>query len=217
VNAADRAAYATRYRERLVRYGHDPRTLGWSNGRQELRFDALLAACPLDAAGSILDVGCGFGDLFAHLRARGWSGHYTGVDFIPDLIEVGRGAHPEADLRVADVSELEGERFDLVIASGIFNAVLLHEDPWKNVSKTLAAMFRLCRVAAASDFISSYVDYEDPGVLYTEPERVFAFAKTLTRRVRLLHDYLPFEFAVAIYRDDAVMPGARFRMIDGAG
>jgi SAM-dependent methyltransferase len=215
MNPSDRAAYAARYRERLARYGHDPRTLGWMNGRQALRFDALLSACPLEAVGAILDVGCGFGDLSAHLRARGWRGRYTGIDFIPDLIEVGRKAHPGADLRVADAADLGGEEFDLVLASGIFNAPLVHEDSWQHLSETLATMFQRCRVAAASDFLSSYVDYRDPGVLYTSPERVFSLAKSLTRRVRLLHDYLPFEFAVALYRDDTVRPGARFRTITG--
>src|SRR3990172_3106137 len=75
----DRSETIARYRERYRQFGYDPRTLGWNKGRQQARFAAVLDALGRDFA-SILDVGCGFGDLFGHLTTLGWRGDYLGGD-----------------------------------------------------------------------------------------------------------------------------------------
>jgi len=212
MNEADRREYRERYVRRLREYGHDERSLGWSSGKQHQRFAALTGFVPLTAISSVLDVGCGFGDLFPFLRAGGFTGQYVGIDFIPELIETGRAAYPDADLRVAELSEVRhAEAFDLVVASGLFNARLSHDDNWTNLTSTLRLMHGCARVAAAADFLSSHVDFTRADLSYTSPEDVFAFAKTLTRRVALSHHYLPFEFAICLYRDDEVLAGAQFR------
>ena len=211
MNPEDREAYRRRYRKRLDQYGHDPRTLGWASGKQEQRFKALTSFCDLQSLASILDVGCGFGDLYPFLLEHGFKGTYTGVDFMGDLIEVGRAAYPGAEFMVADFSEFQaGQTFDLVLASGIFNARLEGEDHWGYVTRTLEKMFDCCRVAAAADFLSAYVDYEREDLYYTSPEGVFGFAKTLTRRVAMNHAYLPFEFALCLFKDDRIAEQATF-------
>jgi SAM-dependent methyltransferase len=211
MNDRDRAAYRERYVGRLRVHGHAPPTLGWANGRQEIRFAALTSFLPLDRVASVLDVGCGFGDLFAFLRERGFRGSYTGIDFVPELIEQGRRAYAEAELLVADLAEFDpGRRYDLVVASGVFNAKLLAEDNWAHLAAGLRKMWELCSRVAAADFLTSYVDYEREDLYYASPEQVFGFAKTLTRRVALSHHYLPFEFAVGLFRDDRLAEGARF-------
>ena len=211
MNEYDRAEYRRRYGERLTRYHHDPRTLGWTKGKQPERFEALTQLLPLERLGSLLDVGCGFGDLWPFLRARGFQGAYTGLDFIPELIEVGRAAYPQASFLVGDFGDLEAaNRFDVVLASGVFNARLQAEDPWEYLTATLRRMHATCRVAACADFLTSYVDQPRDDLFYTSPEQVFGFARSLTRRVALLHHYLPFEFAVYLFKDDRLAERARF-------
>lgn len=212
MHEADRTEYRERYVRRLREYGHDERALGWSSGKQLQRFGALTGFVPLEAVSSVLDVGCGFGDLYPYLRSRGYAGTYRGIDFIPELIETGRRAYPEADLEVGDLTDLRGsESFDLVLASGLFNARLSHSDNWENLTSTLRLMHRCSRVAAAADFLTSHVDFTRDDLAYTSPEDVFTFAKSVTRRVALAHHYLPFEFAICLYRDDEVLPGTQFR------
>jgi SAM-dependent methyltransferase len=211
VNPDDRGIYRARYIERLAEFGHDPRSLGWSKGKQEERFTALTSRIDLTRARSVLDVGCGFGDLFPFLREHGFQGSYLGVDFIDELLEVGRKAYPDAQLRNADIDDFDSsERFDLVVASGIFNGVLEHEAQWARIERTLARMYELADFACAADFMSRYVDYTRDDTFYADPERVFTVAKTLSRRIALDHSYLPFEFAVWLFREDEVQDGARF-------
>jgi len=215
MNPADREAYHKRYTERLARFGHDPRTLGWDKGKQRERFDALTHLVPVARLGSVLDVGCGFGDLLPYLQEKGFAGAYTGIDFVPELIQVGRQAYPDACLEVADFSTFKpGESFDLVLASGIFNARLNDEDQRAYIENTLKKMWTHARVAASADFLSSYVDFRRDDLCYTSPETVFAFAKSLTRRVALLHDYMPFEFTLYLFKDDGIAERTLFHPLE---
>src|SRR6185436_17431608 len=62
---------ATWYADKVATHGYDHRGLGFrTRSSQVKRFEALLALGDFDGA-TVLDVGCGFGDLLAWLRARG--------------------------------------------------------------------------------------------------------------------------------------------------
>lgn len=217
MDPAEQEKYRQRYNERLAEFGYDPKSLGWMKGRQRVRFEALTRFVDLAKIGSVLDVGCGFGDLFGFLRDRGYTGNYVGIDFIERLVEVGREVYPEADLRTSTIADFDADvSFDLVVSCGIFNAP--HETSEKtltHIESTLGQMFQISNVAASADFISSYVDRRDDGVQYTRPEDVFSFAKQNTKRVALAHDYLPFEFSVCMYRDDRIQGNAEFYPLMG--
>jgi SAM-dependent methyltransferase len=218
MNETDRESYRRRYRERLAVYHHDPRTLGWDKGKQAERFEALTQLLPLDRIGSVLDVGCGFGDLYAFLRGHGFRGTYTGLDFVAELVEVGRGAYPGAEFVVGDFSEFPAEpRYDVVLASGIFNARLTAEDHGAYVEATLRQMHSVCRVAACADFLSSTADVRREDLYYTAPEQALRLALSLTRRAALLHHYMPFEFALYLYKDDRVAERALFHPVAAGG
>src|SRR5579864_4657824 len=127
MEAADRQDYIARYEGRLKRFGHSPESLGWGrHGRQEVRFSVLADYALCNRTASVLDVGCGFADLYDFLKARGWGGMYTGLDIVPGLLEEARRHHPLLDLHEADITEI-GEslpQYDVVVASGVFNAEL---------------------------------------------------------------------------------------------
>jgi len=211
MNPADLATYQKRYSSRLAEHGVTPQALGWMDGRQELRFAALTELLPVGRLRSVLDVGCGFGDLSAYLRSAGFQGTYTGIDFVPQLIEAGQKLYPAEDLRVSDVAEISAdERYDLVVESGIFNSRLEHEDNWTHIETTLEKMFALCEVAVTGDFLSAQVDFTQADAYYTASEKVLEYAKSLTRRVMVRHDYLPFEFAVYMFKDDRIVERNKF-------
>ena len=75
------------YEDKVRRYGYDHRGLGFRNkSSQDKRFEALVQLGDLDGA-RLLDVGCGFGDLLAWLRARGIEPDYTGIDLCEPMIQ----------------------------------------------------------------------------------------------------------------------------------
>jgi SAM-dependent methyltransferase len=69
---------------------------------------------------SVLDLGCGTGDLLASLEpARG-----VGVDLSPRMIEIARSRYPDLEFHCADVESFYiGDKFDYIILSGTLGEV----------------------------------------------------------------------------------------------
>jgi SAM-dependent methyltransferase len=73
---------------------------------------------------SIVDLGCGNGQLLETFRGSGFDWSYTGVDFSPPLLTAARKAFagdPKASFVQADVNTLEGVegRFDVAVYSHV--------------------------------------------------------------------------------------------------
>jgi SAM-dependent methyltransferase len=202
----DRDAYVERYQRRLEEHGYSPLTLGWGKpGREHVRFRVMADVVQEVDARSVLDVGCGFADLHDHLRGRGWDGRYRGLDIVPGLLEIARTREPGLDLEEADIATYrpdEGERFDVVVASGVFNARVHGEDNEAHISRSVRRMFELCERAICVDFMSTFVDFQNPDAWHTDPAWAIRLGRELSKRVKLRHDYMPFEFALAVYRAD---------------
>ncbi|HVN21450.1 MAG TPA: class I SAM-dependent methyltransferase [Dongiaceae bacterium] len=202
-----RLDYIERYEKRLHEFGYSPQTLGWGvHGRQEIRFSVLAEHALRRPESSVLDVGCGFCDLWEFLRSGGWRGHYTGIDIVPGLLEVARQRQPTLDIREGDItdSSFSLDEYDFVIASGIFNGALPGGGNELHIEAGLKRMFEHCRMATCVDFLTTNVDFKKPGAHHTDPAWARAVAKTLSRRVVLREDYMPFEFSIFLFRDDSI-------------
>lgn len=212
----DRQDCVERYEKRLKKFGDAPKALGWGKDRQEIRFSILCQPILERPDSSVLDVGCGFADLYDYLVAHGWHGHYCGIDIVPGLLKVAREKHDHLDLREVDIttSGLPLKTYDFAIASGVFNARLKVGNNVAHIEGALRNMYRLVRVAVCVDFMSTYVDFQRPDAWHTDPGWAFAFATKLTRRVVLRHDYMPFEFALILYRDDSISDSNVFKAIE---
>jgi SAM-dependent methyltransferase len=217
VKTEDRLDYVERYEKRLQEFGYSPATLGWGvHGRQEVRFPVLAEYALRMPDCSVLDVGCGFGDLYDFLRNRGWHGHYTGIDIVPGLLEVARERHPGLDVQELDITDDPASLgdYDFVISSGAFNAALPSGSNEVHIEAGLRSMYGRSRNATCIDFLSSYVDFQKAGAYHTDPNWAFATAKRLTRRVLLRHDYMPYEFSIFLFRDDAISERNVFRFVE---
>jgi ubiquinone/menaquinone biosynthesis C-methylase UbiE len=108
---------------RLVASSYDAiydRYVEWGGGHAERRreaIDAVLADGLVSPGGTVLDLGCGTGQLAtAYLVERGL--RVTGVDISVSSVAAARRAVPGAQFMAADMAELElpGESLDLVTA-----------------------------------------------------------------------------------------------------
>lgn len=190
-----------RYENRLKEFGYDPKTLGWRSKRQQyVRFEVLAEIGDLRNR-SILDIGCGFGDFYDFITEKGIKVDYTGYDISPKLIEIAKKTHPSIKFEVKDILKDHVERkFDYVISSGIFNHKISNNDLF--IREIFRKSFGLCNRGIAHNMLSGYVDYFDSELYYANPMEIFDFCKTLSRRVALRHDYMPFEFTVYVYKRD---------------
>jgi len=93
----------------------------WSNASQRYRFRVLTEIAPLESA-TVLDYGCGKGDLYCYLLEAGYRGTYTGFDINPELLELARAKYPGVRFEQRDIEQASiNEQFEYVLISGIFN------------------------------------------------------------------------------------------------
>lgn len=75
----------------------------------------------IDRSASVLDLGCGAGNLLVAMRRRGWAGHFTGVDVSEQAIETARNiGDAKAQWHISTIE-------DFNISPGAFKAISLCE------------------------------------------------------------------------------------------
>jgi SAM-dependent methyltransferase len=200
-----------RYNARFREYGIDPRSLGWDTARHLLRLHILASQWDLTGA-TVLDFGCGLGDLYGLLRDRGIPVRYHGIDINPTLTQAAASRFPDAEFTVRDIESQGLDReYDFVFASGVFN--------WNDgrneefLRNAMGLLCSKCRRGLGLNFLTSHVDYRLDHLFYVDPGLLIRLAQTYTRRISLRHDYMPFEFSVFLDFDQrfeascAVFPG----------
>lgn len=195
------------YERRLAEHGFDVAALKSGGlGKQFVRHSVQAHLFDLDGR-RILDVGCGIGMFYRFLRNSGINvREYIGVDIVEPFIEYNRSAYPEARFLNIDIlrDPLDDLKPDVVFMSQIFNAQYETADNDAIARAAVERFFAVAREGIVVDFMSGYVDYREAQHHYFQPEAMFQFAKGLTRFVSLQHDYLPFEFTLALRKTPSI-------------
>jgi SAM-dependent methyltransferase len=198
------------YADKVERFGHDHRGLGFRNrSSQEKRFEALLALGDFHGR-TLLDVGCGFGDLLPFLHERGIRPDYTGLDICEPMVRRCRErfASGEARFAIGDVLEFEPDgAFDFVVASGIFG--LDARGARARIRPTLQRMFGWARIGMAANFLSLRSREPAEARVYVDPCEALEMALALTPAAKLDHSYLPNDFTIHLHRTPAWETGPR--------
>ena len=192
------------YTNKLKRFGLTHQTVGWgSKTSQELRFEVLLRNLDLENK-TILDVGCGLGDLAAFIHSRAIKNFsYIGIELVPDFIEISQQRFKDnANIRFIrhDMEKLSDLvlNVDIVLISGALSLKI--GDNWNLMKKTVNDAFKLCKECLTVNFLTSYADFYLDKDYHFQPEKVFAFAKSLSPKVNLIHDYPLYEFTIQIFK-----------------
>jgi SAM-dependent methyltransferase len=202
----DRIATIDRYRSQYRKYGYSPKSLGWDKGKQDVRFK-ILTDCFDCCNKSILDIGCGFGDLNRVLQLRcGTNYKYLGVDLVDEFIQEGRSRYHSDNVKFIIGNFIDEEftqEFDIVISSGIFNHKFKDTNNYQFIDYVVEKSMCLAIEGVAFDFLSDKVDYQLDHAFHSSPEKILSIAYKHTRNVVLRNDYFPFEFSLCLMRDDS--------------
>lgn len=207
-----------RYSTRFQSLGVDVKTLGWgSSEQQRARFYQALLSTNIDlTTRSILDIGCGFGDLLSFMQEEDIEiCSYRGWDINPDLIEAARtnfesSTKNDVTFEVIDIlnQNIEKNISDVGYMLGLLN-LNFHED-FDNLTYSklmITNAFSAVNELLVVDFLSNRLtpDYpKEDFVFYHDPTTMLDFALTLTSNVILKHNYAPIpqrEFLLALYKN----------------
>ena len=157
---------------------------GWQEGNQEYNFKALsrineMTGVPFRGA-SLLDVGCGTGDLVDFLKDEELA-HYVGIDIYRPSLNIAREKHPQVTFIEGDLlTEAFPEQFDYAICSGSLT-IKLSIDNYTFLEAMIAKMWELTRVGIAFNVLTDDDPDPDTDIFFYNPERV----------LQICHDIAP--------------------------
>lgn len=167
------------YSKSLMHHGPGPEAVFWSGQGQQARFNAITSLIPRQSNLSLLDYGCGLGDLFAHLRASGFDLSYTGMDITPPMIEAASIRHPEAEFHVFDLEQsAHNAAYDVTVLCGVFNYNV--QGARQSFINTLRLLIANTRLRLIASVLSAKTDAKQHDLLYFNPDELL---KTLKREV----------------------------------
>jgi len=202
MNEQQRKRIIDRHRDSLTRHGYHPNALYWSGREIQETCFKVLADIGVTSNDSVLDVGCGFGDL------KGWANKqgirslvYTGVDLSPDILEQAKLRNPKAVFLSGDLFDMDFQEksFDWVILSGSLNEQLHDESAY--AKRVIERMYQLCRKGVAFNMLDArFVKAHD---LHSQiPNEILKFCQSLCPDCTLMDDYLEIDFAIYMLKSE---------------
>lgn len=191
------------YDKAVAKHGVCSSSVLWDDQQsQYFRFNELLKFVNLeDSQTSILDVGCGNGELYKYLNFLGFRGKYCGTDVNLTLINQAKKRFKDAEFIHADIIDKKFKtKYDYVLTSGLFNTNAGQSIDW--IQTFIKKMFILSRKATLFNAISSHVNYRDEDLYYLSPSEILGWIiKNISPRVTLAHHNLPYNYTVAVFKE----------------
>jgi SAM-dependent methyltransferase len=190
------------YQKNFKKYGVDPKSLSWgSRGAAHQRFRAMWKEIDFNGK-SVLDVGCGFGEMAKFLHKRYEGVKYTGVDIVPEFVAQAKKDHPYYEFMELDYfSNPLKEKFDVVMASGTLNSQL-NKGNMEFRKKAIKVMFEHSKKACIFNMLGGHPQPETPedsNIWYADSLEILEYCMSLTRRVVLRAEYHPKDFTIVMY------------------
>ncbi|MCP4375524.1 MAG: class I SAM-dependent methyltransferase [bacterium] len=172
-----------------------------SHEAQQARFGVLADNVPLERQ-TLLDVGCGLGDLWAYLKGRGISVDYCGVDILDEMTQAARKRNPDARFVCEDIftskrneeNLIATENFDVVFCSGTLNLEVGNNTEF--LPGALRRMLELSREYMVVNLLHIRSEIKYPHCIYHDPNIILKILEPMPCNVRLIDNYLPNDFTV---------------------
>lgn len=196
--------YKQYFQSRYLQHGNDVQTLWGSQASQEERFRILLEIADVSCK-TVLDVGCGFGDLYGYVKkiaasTRQQLPEYTGMDIVDELIQEARKKYFEATFLSGDfISKQFEKKYNYVFASGIF---FLENPCWEKYCLSVCKkMYDVASEGVAINFLSRFSRKKDSFSYYASPGKIVEMIMdNITKRCVLRHDYRENDFTIYLYK-----------------
>lgn len=193
------------YKQKFKEFGADPKSLQWkTKGAAHQRFRQFWAEIDFDDK-SVLDVGCGFGEMGNFLTKRYDNVKYKGVDIMGEFISKGKEMYPHLDLIEGDYfNQPLPEMFDVVICSGALNSNFGTDiKNYEFRKKAIKVMFEHANKVMAFNMLGSSQNIKnkkDSNVWYANSLEIIKYCFSLTRRILFRHHYHPKDFTIFMYK-----------------
>lgn len=196
----DRSVIYRFHQERIEMFGEGTNSaLGWKEDNSQLcRFEILSQIGDMNGL-SVLDAGCGHGDLRGFLGKKYPDLRYAGIDQMEEFLDVAiaRYGHlPATTFYLGDCWTAQLPNMDYVLASGLL--AYRNSDP-DFIYKMIGKLFASCRLGLGFNLLKNVSDPEGILVSY-DPQDILAYCRGLTPKVVLREGYAADDFTILMYQ-----------------
>ena len=198
------------YVEKFKQFGDTAEGMDWpSQESAEKRYEAFWSCRPTADFKSIFDYGCGTGRFFDFLNLQ-HSQDFSHIqkfifDLNGELFPIVKMKHPEAV--VADLKPLDNDgevfqRYDYVVANGVFTEKLDYE--YESFLEYFAAevdyLFSFVEQRLSLNVMSNHVDYCYKDLFHLDFDLAYSILKRKNRKISFVADYGLYEYIIVIDR-----------------
>ena len=188
------------YYEKLRRKFFSKREIvGWgSRNSQEMRFKVLEEILKKYNCKTVLDIGCGRGDLISYLKKKKISIRYTGLDINDKFIDIAKKLNPKNNFIFADFLKKDLSNFDVIFISGLFNLKMQNHKKWmklfidKAIKKTKKILIFNC--------LSNKAPQRKKKFFYINPKNVISDFMGNNKKFIIDHSYADHDVSFIIFK-----------------
>jgi len=179
------------YQKTFKRHGINPKALQWMSAEAaDLRYKELVVGIEIEGE-TILDVGCGFGDIIPHLMKKAKNFEMTGVDIVPEFVKVATDKHPGYKFLVNNYFKKPmKKKFDVVMSSGALNSNI--PNPYRFRKRAIKTMF--------DHFNPQPENRKKSRVYYADSQKILKYCRSLSKKVIYRHHYHPKDFTIVMFK-----------------
>lgn len=188
------------FEDLFAQHGDDYRALGWGSNKGQITRFQVLSEIGITSGSSVLDIGCGLGNLYEWFQDNNISVDYHGIDITRSLVEKSKAKFPNGQFDCVSFLDFEAtiSYYDYVIASGIF--YLQSQDPYNFMQEHVAKMFSIANKGVVFNTLSKWSGDNQDNEFFADPLKVLDFCKNLTTSLIFRHDYHSGDFSIYLYK-----------------
>jgi len=185
------------YTAAITKYGDSSKGVHWNSVHsQETRFKVLMS-CINEEEFSLVDAGCGFGDLYFYLKETQVNfTSYTGLDVCASMVSTAK-EKTEQNVIECDICKDILPSADYYICSGAMN-ILTRFDTY--------LFIRNCYESCKKGFVFNLLLGEDDSLVYNHfhPKELQLLFDELGAEVKIIEGYLPHDFTVFMQKSEDI-------------
>ena len=190
------------YQKTFRKYGVGPRALRWHSKKAATqRYEQIVADIDFEGK-SILDVGCGFGDIIPYISAKAKKFEYLGIDITPEFIREAKKLYLGHKFIVGNYfAKPLKENFDIIICSGALNANVRDNLDFRK--KAIKTMFKHAKEVFVFNMVGRYPQPKTSSksnVWFANPLEILEYCLGLTKKVILRHHYHSRDFTIVMFK-----------------
>jgi cyclopropane fatty-acyl-phospholipid synthase-like methyltransferase len=191
------------YSEKIEEFGVSAKGVDWNGVEsQHARFRILLKHLNIEPQSTILDFGCGYGELLAYLKSEDYSLSYLGYDIVKTSIDAAKRLHSDAQADFVSVLP-EMATWDFVVMSGVFNVKgEIDEVEWCDyVISKINSLLPRAHKGMSFNMLTTHNDahFRKETLYYVDPMKLLSKLKISPPYTVILdHSYPMWEYTVTI-------------------